>query len=295
MRVYSLVSASVLAMDLARHPSGAAVADTTDRVLALTADDLRLLAEAAAPLPDRADVRERVLAACASAPRMSTLMGQVRRATERGLPGPVQSRTIARTLGETLLGGLADLQDLLRREHPLCAAGTPAAGRQAALDAVAVAWAGRLPEVDLQELALLRAPWTAVLGGRPPAALPDGAYGGQERRLGALLEALARVDEESWQRVERASWAERAGMRWSSAMHEACRVATDAGRLVPVARAQLAAARAMRLSGVSTTTSASGAMLAVTAAVQATCVLDLLDAATATTLLAPWGAAAPDA
>jgi hypothetical protein len=293
--VYSLVSASVLAMDLARHPSGAAVADTTDRVLALSADDLHLLAEAAAPLPARDDVRHRVLVVCAQAPRMSTLMGEVRRATERGLPGPVPARTIARTLGQTLLGGLGDLQDLLRREHPLCAPGTPAEGRQAALDAVAVAWAARLPDVDLQELALLRAPWAAVHGPRPPAALPDGAYGGQERRLGTLLEQLARVDDEAWRRVERASWAERAGMRWSSAMHEACRVATDSGRLVPVARAQLAAARAMRLSGVSTTTSASGAMLAVTAAVQATCVLDLLDPATATTLLAPWGAATKEA
>ena len=38
--VYSLVSASVLACDLSRHPTGAAVADVVDRVLALGAEDL---------------------------------------------------------------------------------------------------------------------------------------------------------------------------------------------------------------------------------------------------------------
>src|SRR5206468_8711660 len=38
--VYTLLSASILAIDLARHPSGTAVADTVDRVLALTAQDL---------------------------------------------------------------------------------------------------------------------------------------------------------------------------------------------------------------------------------------------------------------
>ncbi len=152
-----------------------------------------------------------------------------------------------------------------------------------------------MPDVELDDLALLRAPWSAVLGARLPSALPTGAYGGQDRRLGALLEDLARVDADRWERIERASWTERAGLRWSASMHEACRVAHDAGRLVPVARAQLAAARAMRLAGVSTTTNASGAMLAVTAAVQATCVLDRLDDATAATLLAPWGAGLPGA
>jgi len=33
--VYTLVSASVLALDLVRHPHGAAVADVVDRALAL--------------------------------------------------------------------------------------------------------------------------------------------------------------------------------------------------------------------------------------------------------------------
>jgi hypothetical protein len=87
--VYSLVSASVLALDLARHPSGAAVADAVDRVLALTPDDVRALAEAAAGSEERsAAARARLQEACAEAPRMSTLMRGVSATVARGLPGP---------------------------------------------------------------------------------------------------------------------------------------------------------------------------------------------------------------
>ncbi len=76
-------------------------------------------------------------------------------------------------------------------------------------------------------------------------------------------------------------------------MHTASRAAFDADRLVPVARAQLAAARALRLSGVSTRPGASGAAMAVTAAVQALCVRDLLDDDTTAVLLRAWEAGDP--
>ncbi|MCW2778524.1 MAG: hypothetical protein JWN17_2249, partial [Frankiales bacterium] len=52
----------------------------------------------------------------------------------------------------------------------------------------------------------------------------------------------------------------------------------------------LAAARAVRLSGASTGVGASGATMAVTAAVQATCVTGLVDEVTAATLMHAWQA-----
>jgi hypothetical protein len=181
---------------------------------------------------------------------------------------------LVQALTETLLGGLDDLLALLRREEPLSLPGLPAAGVQAALDAVAVAWAGRAPDVDLGALALLRAPWAAALS-PVPSALPEQAYGEGAPALRALLDQVARADDAFWGRVEQAHWARQGDLRWSTAMHEASRAAFDGGRLVPVARAQLAAARAFRLAGVSTGARGCSAMMAVTAAVQATCVTGL--------------------
>ena len=288
--MYSLVSASVLALDLARHPSGAAVADAVDRVLCLSADDVRALGVCAeAQAAQDAPARARLLEACAAAPRMSTLVRDVSATVSEGLPGPDDARVLVQALTRTLLGGLGDLLDLLRREEPLCAPGLPAFGVQAALDAVAVAWGGRVQGVDLGELALLRGPWARALS-PVPAALPEDAYGGGAHALRALLEDVARADEAFWGRVERAHWSRQGDLRWSTAMHEASAAAFEAGRMVAVARAQLAAARAFRLAGASTGARASGAMMAVTAAVQATCTTGLLSADCDDVLLHAWRA-----
>lgn len=289
--MYSLVSASVLALDLARHPSGAAVADAVDRVLCLTTADVHALADAAGagPSAPRDDVRARVLALCAGAPRMSTLMRGVRAVVADGLPDPAGSRLLLAELGATLLGGLGDVQALLLREPPLSGPGLPAVGVRAALDAVTVAWAGRAPDVELGELALLRAPWQTALSPVPPALREDG-YGPGAPALRALLEQVLRTPPAVWARVEQAHWERCDRLTWSQAMHEACRAAHESGRLVDVARAQLAAARALRLSSVSTTGRAPGASMAVTAAVQATCLRDVLEPGCATALLAAWRA-----
>ncbi|MDP9436350.1 MAG: hypothetical protein M3P93_14635, partial [Actinomycetota bacterium] len=110
--------------------------------------------------------------------------------------------------------------------------------------------------------------------------------------LRRLLDDVARADTGRWARVEQAHWRREGGLSWSYAMHEACRAAAGADRVVPVARAQLAAARAVRLAGVSASAAARGAMMAVTAAVQATCVRDLLEPGCAAVLLEAWEAGA---
>ncbi|MDP9496347.1 MAG: hypothetical protein M3P46_01530, partial [Actinomycetota bacterium] len=79
--MYTLLSAGVLALDLARHPSGAAVADVAERVLALTPDELTDLADAAeagaaeagaADEARRAAARGRLEARSAALPRART-------------------------------------------------------------------------------------------------------------------------------------------------------------------------------------------------------------------------------
>ena len=96
--MYSLVSASVLALDLARHPSGAAVADAVDRVLALTPDDVAALAACADRSGETGAARAALHAACADAPRMSTLMRGVSATVAQGLPGPADARVLVQAL-----------------------------------------------------------------------------------------------------------------------------------------------------------------------------------------------------
>ena len=275
--MYSLLSAGVLAIDLARHPSGLAVADVVDRVLALTPRELAALHE---PAPEA--VRRRVLAACGDAPRRSTLLGGVAATVVDGSPGGQSRRTAVDALAESMAGGLPDLLEMLRREPPL--SGTDPGAVQVALDAATAAWAGR--EATLDDLAALRAPWSGALDPVPPS-LPDSPYG---EALRTLLEQVSRRTPGQWQRVADAHGAHRGGLRWSTTMHEACRAAYEAGRLVEVARAQLAAARALRLSGASTGPDAHAVAMAVTAAVQATCTRDLLRGGVDMALLSAWDA-----
>lgn len=248
--MYSLVSASVLACDLARHPSGAAVADVVDRVLVLGGTDLGT--------PAAADVRDRVLASLAGAPRMSRLMDGVSATLAEGLPDRGTSRVILTALVETPLGGLADLHQVLELEG---------AG-QVALDAVTAAWAGRA--ADLHDLHELQRPWREAVDPVPPAPPVF-------RGLSDLLDEVARRAPEQWRRTVAAHAEHRGTFAWSEQMHAACWAAFEHGRVTAVARAQLAAARALRLSGASTGHDAHAVAMATTAAVQAVCTADLLD------------------
>lgn len=269
--MYSLVSASVLACDLARHPSGAAVADTVDRVLALSPGELARL-----EAPDDGRVRARVLAAVADQPLPATTLEE---AVDRGR---ATGRSVTQVLSAALLGTLPDLHDLLAREQPLAQA-VPSA-RQVALDAVSAAWAGRLAE--LSDLAALRRPWARALDPVAPA-LPAGLAHGP---LGSLLDNVARRGPEQWQRVAHAHGSRMRALTWSRAMHVACQAAYDEGLVHEVARAQLCAARVLRLSGASTGPHAHAVAMAVTSAVQATCVRERLAEPEWTVLTGAWAA-----
>jgi hypothetical protein len=185
-------------------------------------------------------------------------------------------------LHETMLGGLPDLLELLRHEPPLQHA--PVAAVQVALDAVTVAWAGR--EAALEDLAALHGPWVRAISPVPPS-LVEAVY---TERLRVVLDEIGRRTAKQWQQVADAHGAHRGQLRWSTAMHGACRAAFDHDRLIPVARAQLAAARALRLSGASTGQEAHAIAMAVTAAIQATCTADVLEVDVQHALMRAWEA-----
>ena len=260
--MYTLLSASVLAIDLARHPSGAAVADVVDRVLSLPPYGPWTAIE---PAPEAA--RTRV--------RSATPTRQV----DRIDADTVLAGTALATLAGALLGDLESLLGLLSREEPLRDA--PGAVRQAALDAVSAAWAGR--DADLHDLAELRRPWEALIDPVPPA-LPGRAWTPAVR---TLLEEVPHRSDAQWA-ASSAAHRQRTPS-WSVAMHEACAAVAEAGRVNEVARAQLAASRTLRLSRGSTGPDAMAHAMVLTAAVQAICAADLLDTQA---LRAPWDAGA---
>ncbi|HUR50711.1 MAG TPA: hypothetical protein VMZ11_01165 [Mycobacteriales bacterium] len=272
--MYSLLSAAVLAADLARHPHGSRVADALDRVLALAPHEAALVGT---PADDA--TRQRVLAVCGT-PSVGSGLADLSRAVEAGagaaLPG------LATRLEESLLGTLPDLHALVLREAPV--AGLPSYAQQVVCDALTVAWSG--PEVALRDLRALAAPWEAALDPVPPA-LPQRRWTSELR---ALLDEVPRRTPDQWAASLRRR-REQARGTWGDAMHEACAAALDAGRVPEVARAQLAAARALCLTH--TGVPKGRAALVLTAAVQACCTADLLPAESARALSAAWEAGAP--
>ena len=265
--VYSLVSAAVLAADVVRHPHASRLADTLDRVLALTPEEAAGLGSPAAD-----EVRQRVLGSCT--PRASFAVGDV-------LTPDAQDplAVLATRLDASLLGTLDDLHAMVLREDPV--AGLPTEAQQVVCDALTAAWAG--PEVELRDLRALTAPWDSCLDPVPPS-LPERPWTGQLR---SLLEEVPRRTTEQWKASERAHHQDRRP-RWSEVMHLASAAAWRADRLHDVARAQLAAARALAVTH--TGVSPYSAARVVTAAVQGVCTRDVLDPSVVEALGADWEA-----
>lgn len=269
--MYTLVSASVLALDLTRHPSGALVADVLDRALALET--------AAPPLVldlDRAAARSRLLAVAATAPRLSQALEAVTRSL-----GTPDGRAAAQVLSAALVGRLTDLVALLERElgeHRRLAQAVV----DAAVDAVVAAWASADDAAGALDVEVLSAPFAEVAGELPAAPPQQGAV----RELLVLLEAVARADAAQWAALDTAHALAHDGLQWSELVHAASRAAVESGRTVDVARWQLSAVRAahsaVRLPGTST-----GAAMSLVGAVQALAVADVLPSAVAEPLLAP--------
>lgn len=268
------MSSAVLAADLARHPHGSRVADTLDRVLALTQHEV-----AAMRGPADEHVRARVLAAC-EAPRVSSTLGEVATLVPTG--DATELLRLATRLEDALLGSLEDLHALVLREEPV--AGLPPYAQQVVCDALTASWAG--PEAALRDVQVLVAPWEAAVDPVPPA-LPERPWTAAVR---GLLEEVPRRSPLQWEASVKARRA-LPGQQWSEAMHLSCDAAWREGRLHDVARAQLAAARSLSLTHPGVPQGAAAMVL--TAAVQALATRDLLADSVVGVLKAAWEAGGP--
>jgi hypothetical protein len=270
--VYSLVSSAVLAADLVRHPHASRLADTLDRVLALTLQETCALREPADP-----EVRQRVLDACSAPPQVSTELGELL-AEGVGQDQPLSGLVLR--LEEALLGSLADLHALVLREEPVRS--LPPDAVQVVLDALTAAWAG--PEVALRDVRVLVAPWERALDPVPPA-LPQRPW---SRALRDLLDEVPRRSAAQWRVSAGRQRGAGRSLRWSEALHASSKAAWGTGRLADVARAQLAGTRALALAHTGVSPYAAARVL--TAAVQSVCTEDLLDPGVRDALWSDWEA-----
>lgn len=265
------MSAAVLAADVVRHPHTVRVADVLDRVLALTHKEAAGLLRPAAD-----DVRVRVLRGDDGPRAVAALHAVAESEPEDG-----RSTRLLATLEGALIGSLSDVHALLQRESRLRE--LPPEAQQVALDAVTGAWVGASAAVG--DLRALSAPFEEALDPVPPA-LPERPWTSEVR---ALLEEVPQRTARQWSASVARHRAGRS-LRWSDSLHVACRAAWEADRLQDVARAQLAAARALALSH--TGVPPYSAALVLTGAVQAVCTADLVAPSVLDGLRAAWEAGA---
>ena len=224
------------------------------------------------------------------------------------------------TLTGTPLGGLSDLLAMLRGDvfdwtwastdgaHTVAVQRWPGAVEVVA-DALAAAYLG--PALAEPARAALTARWDAWLQQSTPLdpsfapVLPgDDVLGRDGAVLRSLLERAHRLDRQDLVALQQACDAARStGFSWPTDMHVAARTAVLTGRVRVAAIAQLAASRALLLSGAMAGRNAdeaavwcaadtalvlSGALPAMTAAVAAMAVGSDLDIEVYARLLAPW-------
>jgi hypothetical protein len=149
------------------------------------------------------------------------------------------------------------------------------------VDRVVAAWTASDGEEG--DLRVLSEAWDEAFAALPPPPPPTVSTAA----LLDLLEAVARCDRRSWVALDAVHSAQHRGTGWSELVHDATRVAYDAGRTVDVARWQLSAVRAAVAAGHARTTCAPGAMMSVVGAVQGLCAAGLLPHQAVQDLVAP--------
>ena len=296
--MYSLVSPSVLCMDLVRHDNALGVLDVLDRAITLGPADVASLETAHRDDDARDRAWAEVERLTGEAPKLSDAVAAVRQTIADAGFETVMETGFADRLARTPMFGLPHLLSMVRndvldwtwersREVSVCR--HPAAAA-VVVDAVAAAYVR--DRLSIQAYARLGGPWSALHFGVPTALPGDDAFGPQSRRLRELVEQLARLTADDFDMLEQiASTARTAGTDWSKLMHNATWAAYMSGRLRPAARAQIAATRALLLADMTPMAAATGVMRVVTAVVQAVVVTDLLDSRTYDELVTPWVAA----
>lgn len=293
--MYSLVSSSLLTIDLVRHPNGVELADVLERALCLTQRDIVALEAAFENTPERRAAWVAVQEATSGTPRLLSVLASARAAFDDGEPAPVELSRIGHDLSTTPMGSLPELLAMVERDvldwtrdtHGDLVVQRHTPGVAVVRDAVAAAYTRLV--VAPEHIAALTESWNAVFGDLPAVDLAGDEYGPQTPVVRRAVDMVARLDLAAFQDLNASYWREfRTDQGWAPAMHAASWAAVLSGRLRPVAAAQLALLRAMLLGGLPAMIGASGVMMAATAAMQAVVLADVLDTATYDALTAAW-------
>jgi hypothetical protein len=295
--MYSLVSPSVLCMDLIRHENVIGLLDVLHTAIDLGPADVPALDAVFRDDADRTAAWAEIERVSGATPRMTDAVAAVRTHLAGGGLAGLAGGGLAERLAQTPLFGLRHLLAMTRHDvldWTWDRAGEVAVQRHPSAVAVvtdAVAAAYARSELSIAAYARLGGPWAQLHRDWPTALPGDESLGPQGAAVRELIDRLVRCDVDDFTRLERAATAARtAGADWARAMHNATWAAYLADRLRPAARAQLAATRSLALAGLTPLGASCGVMRVVTAAVQALVVADLLDGPTYTELVAPWEA-----
>jgi len=292
--MYTLVSASVLAADLARHPAGIGVVDVLEAGLRLDAAGLRRLGGGFRDDAERAGAWAEVDQVCGARVQADTALSDVRRRLSNNNPDRAGLAEAADVLSRAQLGGLHQMVELVTAEilgwTTRTANGlsvqTEPAGVTAVTDALGAAYAS--PSLTVASASRLREPWVEYFGVLPVVGT-GAAFGPESVALRALIDRLATLAPAQWTALHDVHWeAIREAPAWAPTMHLACSAAFIAGRVREVAAAQLAASRAVQLARLSAPLAARGVMTAVGSTVQAVAVRDLIEDEVYERLTATW-------
>ncbi|HET6563354.1 MAG TPA: hypothetical protein VFG72_15875 [Marmoricola sp.] len=284
--MYTLLGASVLGFDLVRRVGGGAVASLLVDAMALTPEDLPVLASARPLGLLTADDRTEVDSATERSP-LSTALGQMSRLVEAG-----RVKEALQLIERAPMAGLADLLACVRNEvfdwtwqgegEARSRPPTVATAVAVVCDAVTAAYHPTSLRDGLAQQ--LIEPWAIAQAALPLRRLD---LGPAHAELDAMLAELSRLDREGHLRLLEAAREARGRGGWAQAMHSASWAVHLADRVRPSAAAQLRAVRVLSDADVSVTDAAAGSWNVVSGAVQATVVADLLDDESAALLLGP--------
>lgn len=267
---YSLVNMPVLGFDLCRLAGGRTIAELLLRTLQL--DEAALAELAARPRGHRPTSRPRPVPALAVTlrelrddPAVPIASAQSVRILERSMLGDFDA--LVRLVRDDMLDWTWDQAGSVRCQHPDAVAVT-----EIVVDLMADVYADEHTTAGSGHL---------VPGG--PVATSDVDLGPQSDAVHGLLDAVAAMTPTQVAAMRSvASGAARA--TWANAVHDASWAVYLTGRLRPAAAAQLLAVRAFGDAGFSARDGAHGVWNALSGAVQATVVADLVDGDSASLL-----------
>jgi hypothetical protein len=282
--MYSLVNAPTVGFDLARWPTGAAVATVLLEALAVQTgsahSDLAAF-DSGLTLDGRRAAAWLDVSALAPPVRLDQALSAVRDVIDRTEPPHHSVEPAISALTTAYFGGLDDLLGLLRDD---ILDESPAHVVAMASDATAAAYGGRrlLPDVR----GLLAGPWIAATRSLPPLRSLPVDLGPADAEVRRVLDRIPLLN--GPEAVVLAECSTAAEADWGRCMHAAAWAAYLAGRLRPAAAAQFQAVRALRVGNVDAGLVARGVWNAITGCLQAVVMHDLLDEEAFGVLVAPW-------